>query len=233
MSKPAAKTKAKRDNKRRWPLLVLCYLAAVVVWFAACGILLLRDTVRLNAGQLPATHYGRDDLAFVAGVKWDADFEENGWFYTTETDPRVELHFPEGRYANLFIVQAETLLLPSGQLVLYYTTAPGEELTPSKALRPARDADGRWVFDLGGRKVYKLRFDPGDRPGVMWRLDDLVLTETKPPYAYFLPGARGVFLLLVLPLLAFAVISEVVAFLKPVFARRRFESRWQDLERQD
>ncbi len=221
-------TRAKRERRRRWPLLVLCYVAAAVLWCAVCGILLLRDTLRQNAGELPATRFGRADVAETQGILWDANFAENHWFYTQESDPWMRLDFPEGRYANLFVVRAQTLTIPSGQLALYYTTAPGQAISPGKVLRPARDALGRWVFDLGGRRVYSLRFDPGDTPGVMWRLDDLILTETKPPYAYFVPGARGVFILLAAPALVFAVLCECAAFLQPVLARRRFDNRWKD-----
>lgn len=95
-------------------------------------------------------------------------------------------------------------------MTLYYTAQPGEAFSPQKRLTARADGEGRWYFDLGGRKVSALRFDPGTKGGVLWRNWAITLNEAKPPLAYFAPTAQTAFLLLFLPGFCAALLLELL-----------------------
>lgn len=214
-----------RKPKKRWKLLVLCYLAALLVWLVLCGLRLGRDTLAISEGTLAPTTLTMDDFVMEGFVY--TQYENT--FASTDPDPKL-IYTPEGgAYVTRFVFKARPLTRGAGETVLYYTTAPGEDFSDAKKLWARQDAAGNWYFDLHGKTVYSLRLDPDTMGGVFWKVDGFTLNAAIAPAAYFVPGVQAAALLLLAPLLAWAVISELAVFLHPLLARRRFEKRWNQL----
>lgn len=219
----------KPKRKKRGAGLLVCYLLVIVLYLAVCGILLLRDVLRTEAGLMPYHSLSVEDFPVQEGVKMldSVPGEDAVRFISIFYDPYFGIEFPEGIYAGRFVVRAEPLNKGCGEMMLYYTTRPGEDFSDRQKLWAQQDASGAWVFDLGGKKVYGLRWDPDTVSTVVWRLDSIELNVFKPAIAYFWPNAQTIAVLLTVPVLLWAVLAEGVAFVQPMLSLRRFETRWR------
>ncbi len=215
--------------KKKWKrrLLPLCYAAAALLWLAIAALALWRDSARLQNGSLVRRVLQPWEFTSTSGVVYD---EAARTFASTDPDPQF-IYRPEAPEAmTRFVFRARPLNKGGGEMVLYYNTAPEQNFSEARKLWARRSAEGEWYFDLGGREIAALRFDPDSVGGVFWRCEGMVLNERIAPLYYFVPDAQGLVLLLCLPLLFWALLCEAGAFAGPVIARRRFESRWRSLE---
>lgn len=217
----------KDKRKRRLAVLVLLYLLAVVGWLGGAAVRLAIDAARENSGQLAAVALHPADFTVTDGVWVSPEWDEGDTrLITMDPDPRMVYPIPNGAHLTTFTFTARALNKAPGAMHLYYTTAPGQDFSERRKLWAELAPDGSWAFDLGGRKVYALRFDPDSVGGVIWQVEAMALNAGKPAAAYFLPDARAIFLLLFAPPLAAAVLWEAVALVSPWFARRKLEKRW-------
>lgn len=214
-------------RRRRWLPVLLCYAGVLLVWLGLCGFRLLRDTYRLSHGQISPTPLALEDFTYVDGLRPMEGWDEHHNFVTTDDDPQLVLDFPQGAYVNRFAFSGRPVSKGGGAMNLYYTTQPGQPISEGRKLWAQRAADGTWYFDLQGLRVYTLRFDVGSRGGVVWHYGGAILNAEKPPISYFTPSTRQIALLLLGPLLVWAIWGEIAAFFQPVIIRRRFEKRWQ------
>lgn len=219
----------KRKSKKRVARLLVCYGVALLLWAGACGIALLADTLRTGNGgmQTLALNLMRDTAP--SSIKFSPEFAEDHSYTATDDDPYFFVEWPQGFVLRRVEYAGHTVgtAIAGGEMRLYYTTAPGQQISPRRYVTAQPAAGGGWCFDMGGRRVYQLRFDPGTVAGAMWQGDTLLLNAPMAAGMYFVPGWRAVFALLFGPLLAWAVWGEVLAFMGPLFARRRFERRWR------
>lgn len=199
----------KPKKKRLWLVSVFAYALALLLYFGLCGLSLLRDTLHQNDGLLQERELAFDNF-YAEGVVLRENDEGGLDLVSTDPDPRLVYSPGEAFYASRFTFYAETSNRPGGEIMLYYTTTPGEEFSDAKRLTARLGEDGGWLFDLGGRRVQALRFDPDTKGGVLWRNWRIVLNEEKPLGDYFLPDARPVFLLLFLPAFASAALLEAL-----------------------
>lgn len=208
----------KQKRRRRWPLLLAFYALALVVWLAVAGIGLLADNVRRANGTVAEQVLGFADFE-MENLALVEDHEE--WLVSTNTDPQLVYRPAGALHVGRVEFTARALNVPPGEMTLYYTTREDESFTDAHRLWARRLPGGSWVFDLGGKRITALRLDPDTAGGVIWEVDGIVLNARKPTLSWFLPDALQAALLLCTPPLAWALVYEIVAFLSPIFARRR------------
>lgn len=195
-----------RKKYRSWVLPVVCYALAVVLYAGGCTALLVRDVWRSQAGELgraalPLAAFGLESAVAMEPL----DGRER--FVSTDPDPHL-IYAPGEAFAATLLVVDATAHKPPGEMLLYYETALGEGFSEQRKLWARRFADGRWYFDLGGRRVSALRLDPDAVGGVIWTVGAITLNENKPYWMYYLPDARVALALLALPGLAAMALRE-------------------------
>lgn len=218
----------RKSRGRAWLGLLLCYLVAVLVWFAIGLFSLARNGIMAGQGAWVQREYRwLDDLSATDGIHVPDGYGELRRFAATDSDPKLLLDFPNGEYVTGLVFRAKALNRGSGAVNLYYSTRPDDEMSESRKLWARQLPDGSWYFDLGGRTVYALRLDPGTVAAAVWQMEGITLNPNVPLAAYFVPDWQEGLVLLLVPLLAWAVLREGIAFAAPVVARRRFDSRWR------
>lgn len=218
----------RRKTKRKWTMLWLCYGAVMLAWLLWCGGRLALDSWRAANGQMQRQELAPSDFSEkTSGIAFSGDWANDRYFTTTDADPQLHLAFNDGANVGRVVFSARAVNKPGGEMALYYNTKPGQDFSEARKLPAMQNANGGWVFDLQGRKVYALRLDPDSVGGVYWQVYHMVLNETKPPLAYFTPDALECFVLLFAPALLYAALAQLVAFFQPALSRRRLERRWQ------
>lgn len=201
----------------------LCYLVAAVLYLGICLYGLVLNAVLVNGGQLARRQLFLQDFEQQSILQLENE-GENQRFVSTDGDPALIYTRAEGFYAGRFVFRA-TPNHPGGEMVLYYTTAPGQPFSEGQKLWARQTADGGWYFDLGGKKLYSLRLDTDTAGGVVWQVESMILGETRPALSYFIPGAQPLFLLLLLPGLGAALLLQGAALwrqgLPGSFAKRQ------------
>lgn len=204
----------KRPKRRLLPL--LCYAAALLVWLGV-------GAARFAAGSAAQSDGGDRALAWdeLRRVGFEARESEPGLYVSTDPDPQI-YYEPEAPFsASALVFEATARNKPGGEMVLYYRKAGQQGYPESQKLWACRQADGSWRFDLPGSSLSGLRLDPDSAGGVLWKVEAIRLEASKPAYAYFLPDARGAFLLLFLPGLAAAVLLEGLEIARLMRIRRK------------
>ena len=218
----------RRKTKRKWTMLWLCYGAVMLAWLLVCSGHLALDSWRKANGQMQRQALAPSDFSEkTSGIDFSDDWARDRYFTTTDADPQLHLAFNEGANVGRVVFGARAVNKPGGEMALYYNTKPGQDFSEARKLPAMQNANGGWVFDLQGRRVYALRLDPDSVGGVYWQVYDMVLNETKPPLAYYTPDALECLVLLFAPALLYAVLAQLVAFFQPALSRRRLEQRWQ------
>ncbi|MDL2252543.1 hypothetical protein LJC49_00515 [Ruminococcaceae bacterium OttesenSCG-928-I18] len=212
----------KQTKPKIWLVPALCYAAALLLYFGVCGFHLLADHLHRQSGQLEQKDLPFDSF-YAEGVLLKDNDDGGTDIVSADPDPRLIYSPGEPFYATRFTFSAERCNKPGGEIVLYYTTRPGEDFSEQKRLSAQLAADGSWYFDLGGRRVTALRFDPDTSGGVLWRNWSITLNAQKPLADYFLPDARQVFALLFLPALLAAAMLEALHIRRNYLAARRGE----------
>ena len=209
---------------KTWLAPLVCYGLAVLFYVAACGLNLLLNEMHQKEGLLPTK-----ELDFESFYAEGVILRENpeGGFDLVSTDPDPKLIYSPGEpfYLSRFTFRAETANKPGGEMVLYYTTKPGQAFSENRRVAASRGPDGSWFFDLSGREVTALRFDPDNTGGVLWRNWSIVLNEPKPLADYFLPDAREAFLLLFLPGFTAAAVLEAGRLIKDFALRHKAKEK--------
>ncbi|MFV0413887.1 MAG: hypothetical protein ACK5L3_11600 [Oscillospiraceae bacterium] len=188
---------------------LLCYLAGALLYLCICLYGLVLNAVLVNGGQLARRQLFLQDFEQKSILQLE-DEGANQRFVSTDGDPALIYTRAEGFYAGRFVFRA-TPNHPGGEMVLYYTTAPGQPFSEGQKLWARQTADGGWYFDLGGKKLYSLRLDTDTTGGVVWQVESIVLGEVRPVLSYFVPGAQPLFLLLLLPGFAAALCLQGAA----------------------
>ncbi len=199
----------KPTKQKLWKIPFFCYVGAVLIYLAVCGVRLFLDTQHLQDGHLQerTLQFGQ---FYVQGVLLLENEEGGTDLVSTDPDPRMIYSPGDPFYATLFTFEAEEVSRPGGEMQLYYITEQGEEFGVDRSQAAQQAADGSWYFDLGGRKVHALRFDLDTSGGILYRNWNITLNGTKPVSDYFVPDAKEVFWLLFLPLLLSGLILETI-----------------------
>ncbi len=216
----------KKKSKRIGLPLLVFYAAALAFWLVMCTVRFATDMAYSRSGVLYEDELNLQmNAAFSSGIRYYTDFWQSGEFVTLDPDPFIIFAWPDGRYVTQVKLHSETISRPSGAVSVLYTNEQGEAFTPQKQVWADTLPDGSYVFDLGGQTIYNLRLDTGDRAGVLWVAHSLIVNPPIPFVEYYLPDAQSFAALLFLPLIAWAVMREIVLFVKPLLDRRRFERR--------
>lgn len=213
--------------KRKVRLLMLCYAAALLAWVLWGTVALVRANILRGNGSMPARPLQWAEAETATGLieteGWDA---ESLWLLSFDNDPQVVWHLAGTRVQRL-VFDATAVNSPAGEMVLYYTTRPDEPFSERNKLWAQQDGEGRYYFDLGGRRIERLRLDPDAAGGIIWQVRGITLNAAKPAFAYYRPDTLQMVALLLMPVLAWAFIGEAWAFVQPTLVKRRFESRWK------
>lgn len=218
----------KKKRNTRLLLTLGCYALAALVWLGAAGIRLAMDRARRASGTMETRRLALDDFDWDEGIyfsglpEWD--------IMTMNGDPQLGLDIPDGMVVGRVLFYGRTLNHGSGEMRLYYNTAPGQDFSESRVAWARQAGDGVWTFDLWGRRVYGLRLDPGTLGQVYWQIGETVINPGVPAWQFFAPDGLTLFLLLFVPPVAAAAMMELAALVSPWFARRRLERKWQELE---
>ncbi len=212
--------------KKRLVLLGAVYALALVVWLCCGGVLLARDTQRAAGGELVRRELTLDDFEQTSGILMD----HNNWFSTSDPDAWLLYTPQDGEVVNNIVIDATPISRASG-MALYYTTEQGEPFSEANKIWPSQSENGGWWFDVGGVQAASIRWDPDSLGGVHWQVHGIVLNEALPPQAYFVPSAQQWVMLFVVPLVLWAVLCEVVVFIRPIVKKRRAHSK--QLKQQD
>lgn len=224
--------KKKHKKARRMLLLLLCYLGALLLWLGLCAFHLARDSWYQSRGQMPHQTLQPQDFTTASGVHFSEDWQANSYFATADSDPQLILEFDQPQPVGLFIFDAQAVNKPPGEIVLYYTTRPGQPFSDRHKLWARQGDTNQWYFDLGGRKVTALRLDPDAVGGVFWQVQSMDLNMPKRTSFYFRPDGLESCILLFAPILAWAILGEAFAFFQPVYARKKMDNRWNKTGKQ-
>lgn len=188
-----------------------CYLAALVIWLAQGVGVLVQTAWYAHEGLAATRTLTLDELKTVSIKPYeDEEHTEGVWYISTDTDP--QLTWNQRAWVRRVVLDI-THTKPGCGVELYYRMPGQTDFSPRQAVYATRDAEGRLVFDLGGKLVEELRIDPDSVGGVLTRFDGLTIDPPQGWYTAFVPGAGGWMLLLGLPLLAAALIAETGSLL--------------------
>lgn len=211
---------------KRGRLLALLYVLAVLAWLLVCGGTAVRDAAWARSGVLQQQELSLADFA-TSGIRMRG---QEGLFTTTDPDPQLIYTPAPGTRVVRFTFRGQPLNRGIGEMAVYYTRTESEPYSEARKVWAQQDAAGNWVFELGGRSIYALRFDPDSVGGILWQAEGFTLNAPKPLAAYFVPSLLQLFALLLGPPLAWGLVCESTAFLRPLLVRRRFEARWRAME---
>lgn len=206
-------------HKKR--LLVLSIAFVLVCYLAGCTFILLRDSSRIQNGILQQKTLVLEDFTFESVQILES---ENGKqrFVSTDHDPQL-IYTIDGQtpFAPGIVSFDAQPHLPSGEMVLYYTTKAGQGFSDTRRVWAFQQSDGSWQFDLTGKLVYAIRLDPDSvQAGVVWQVNSITIGMQKPAISYYLPDARLWLVLLGAPWLVWAVVCEGFALLDILLGNR-------------
>lgn len=216
----------KNKTKRRFVLVFLCYFSAILLWFCLCAINFATDAAHKKAGNMVQKTLAPQDFASTSGIKFSENWQENSYFVSTDRDPQLHLIFDKPTPLGQFVFFAQAKNKPGGEMALYYTTKSGQAFSEKNRQTARQNPQGQWYFDFDGKKVLSLRLDPDSAGGVYWQVEAMLLNAPKPFWAYFVPDALELALVLFAPLLLAAVLAEASAFFQPLIAKRRLAKRF-------
>ncbi len=219
----------KRPLNSRY-LLLICFVSAAVIWLLYCGGFLLRDILRTQSGALATqtlNFYDSGDQYGLLAPASAEEFAKDPWFTTTDPDPQLIFYFPNGQIANQFVFSGNLVGRGSGEMAVYYTESPNASFSEEHKIWAQKSGDNSWTFDLQGKTVYSLRFDPSNRAGVHWQVESMTLNPKVSVLSYFLPDTLEIAILLIGPILVWAILLEIYSIASPLLQRRRFDTRWE------
>lgn len=190
---------------------VVCYVLALLLYVGGCTISIISDGLRVQNGAVVQQNLTLADFEQIGLVQLDNDGKGRQTTISTDDDPKLVYRNDEGFYATRLVFAAQPNK-PAGEIVLYYATELAEDGAPvyteGQKLWARQDKDGSWFFDLNGQKLVALRLDPGTKGGILWTIDKIVLNAPRTVLSYYVPSAQPVVLLLLLPPLAAAGITQ-------------------------
>lgn len=192
-------------------LLAACYLASLLVWLAHGAGVLVQTAWYAREGLAGQRQLAFEELDPVAVKPYENEQDPNGiWYVSTDSDPR--LYWEHSAWVRRVVLRIEHQK-PGCGVELYYKLPGQSDYSTRQVAYAERDADGNFVFDLGGLLVSGLRIDPDSVGGVLTRFDGLTLNPPQSWFSVFVPGAGQWLLLLGLPLAAAALVAEVGSLL--------------------
>lgn len=219
-------------RKNRVKSLLLFYLAALVVWGTIGTVGLAQEVIRRENGTVEQSVLDVRDAVWENITELDGWGGQGVWLYSTNSDPQLIWEL-EGVPVGLVRFDAQSYSRPGGEMVLYYTTRAGQPFSETQKLWARQDEEGRYIFDLGGRKIYGFRLDMDTAGGVIWQVNEISFNRDKPAWQFYVPDVQNGALLLLVPLLCWAAACELWAFLHPALVRYRFERRWREPKQKD
>lgn len=210
----------KPKQPKRWLVPLIAYGVVLLLYLFGCTAVYLSE-MRLAENGLLARRELPFDSFYAEGVLLRENAEGGTDLVSSDPDPKMIYSPGEPFRISRLTFRAETSNKPGGEMMLYYTTQPDETFGEHRRLSARLAADGSWYFDLNGREVTGIRFDPDNRGGVLFRNWSIVLNEEKPLVDYYLPDARAVFALLFLPAFASAVVLEAGHIQRDYFLGRK------------
>lgn len=216
---PAPPVKAGGLRHSGWFLVVVCYALALVVYVGSAGFALVRDTLRANRGTLVQTQLLLGDFA-QSGIKPLEEDDGLQIFVTTDDDAQL-IYTPEQPFYAGIVKFIAVPNKPTGAIVLYYTTSAGAGFSERNKMWARQNSSGEWYFNLGGRKVHSLRLDPDSLGGVEWQMEGVTVGGRQAPAEYFAPTPLRMFIMLLVPGLAAALLLELTALLAPLLRSKK------------
>lgn len=192
-------------------LIAGCYLAALFLWLAQGVGVLVQTAWYTGQGMAGERTITMDDLGMISIKRYENEQDPDGvWYVSTDSDPQF---FWEGDVWVRKIVLDIEHARPGNGVELYYRLAGQAVYSARQTVYAERDAEDRFVFDLGGKLVSGLRIDPDSLGGIPTRFNALVIDPPQGWYTAFVPNAGQWLLLLFLPLLFSALAAEVGSLL--------------------
>lgn len=192
-------------------LVAAAYLLALAAWLAHGAGALVQGAWYAHRGQAPSVVLAPQDLELSSLVPYEGDDGPvEGCLVSTDSDPHLFWrHEAWVDTVTLDVGQNK----PAGGVELYYLLPGQQEFTANQVVYPSRDAQGRYVFELGGKLVAGLRVDPDSVGGVVTQFRGMAVNPHHAWYRHFVPSAGQGLLLLALPLLAAALVAEIASLL--------------------
>lgn len=192
-------------------LLAAFYLASLFIWLAHGTGVLVQTAWYAREGLAGQRQLAFEELDPVAVKPYENEQDPDGrWYVSTDSDPHF--YWEHNAWVRRVVLSLEHQK-PGCGVELYYKLPGQSEYSSRQVAYARRDADGNFVFDLGGQLVSGLRIDPDSVGGVLTRFDGLALNPPQSWFSVFVPSAGQWLLLLSLPLAAAALVAEAGSLL--------------------
>lgn len=186
------------------PIVMLCYLTAIVLWFLSSAYGLVADIAAKSSGRLFEQQLSVADFELV-----NMHELETGSYISENDDPQMIWYNADGRTIRTLRMEAEFDRSPR-EMCLYYTTRQDEPFSVNKRVFASQQNDGSYLYTLPQGKIAALRLDPcsplTDKPVTM-AFSEFTMNQPAGVVSYFAPGWYGMFQLVVYPGLCAAALS--------------------------
>ncbi len=194
-----------RLNPKR--LLAAAYLAALALWLVQGAGALVQRAWYTGRGLAPSVCLTAEQLELYSLRPYVFDHEPvEGMWISSDSDPQI--HWNQYAWVDTVILDVRQEC-PAGSVELYYKQPGQRDFDTRQVVYPKRDAQGRYVFELGGKWIDRLRVDPDSVGGVPTELRALQINPPGGWYRNFIPSAGQTLVLLVLPLVLSALLLEL------------------------
>lgn len=194
-----------RPNHKR--LLAAAYLLALALWLVHGAGALVQKAWYTSRGLAPSLTLSAEELEFVSMKPYLVDYDpEDQMWVSSDSDPQI--HWNQMVWVDTVVLDVRQQR-PTGRVELYYKQPGQHDFSTRQVIYPTKDDQGRYVFDLRGKWVDRLRMDPDSVGGVLTEFRGVQINPVRPWYRYFVPSAGQWLLLLVLPLAVSALLIEL------------------------
>lgn len=210
--------KAKIKKHPHFWLVICIYAIAVVVWLVVQLGGFIANRIMFATGELETgeftlhpsvvldDNFVLNELAYVDDAQ-NTD-ENKAVLVTTGSDPQMIFKFGAAKVES---VQLYFTYENTPQMVNVYWANNGQDYSVNN-MAYAQDAQQSifWLPATGGQS---LRIDPDTRPGNMITVEKVVINAKRPFYSFFVPSAKQVLLLCVVPAFVAAVLVTLLSVL--------------------
>ena len=173
-------------------LLLACYAGGLLVFLAVQGWAFAQNRLAYRSGQLQTARLVLADFEFDAQ---ELELQEDGTLLSVGGDPQLRLLDKERRVENVSL-RCRWRLNPI--LVNAFWAAPQQAYSPRR-MAYAIPTDGADFFLLPAAGVQGLRLDLGTAVGNTITVEEIVINQPRPLWAFLRPTAGQALLLALLP----------------------------------
>ncbi len=187
-------------------------LALTLLFWLAQGAFSISKTAFYNSNGLGAQQVlAFENLSYESLIPYlGGDGDDVLWLVSTDSDP--QLYWQGDAYVTTVTVEI-SYNRPATGAELYYLLEGQEAFSAAQIVYPTVADDGTLVFDVGGKRVSALRLDTESDGGILTCIASITLNQSNAFWwlAPFVPSAAQWILLVLIPLVTFAVYTELRA----------------------